>query len=309
MLPNHQLVMASLETFRASAENAYAEELSERTAQQILDLIGEQKYHRKGTQNLSIEAAKKLRNVSNKLFATLTKDAKPDDLSKPVVIDNESARQFNNIAGITTRLIAALHSEVFYRKAEEIIAWVRKRYNANLSQVDLGRLLQEASGTEAERNKQAVMLHLAICEQPGIAVHIANDARDRREPRFGINPEQYALQRERSSVKDVIWRRIEKLMLSESARCNGCETFYDLIWTLGQLRDCAENLMRISESNYSLECKYDETILLAKLKNLPERLYRDLWSRKIPIILLSDGACTMDDMKKAEPTLGLQIGQ
>jgi hypothetical protein len=44
-------------------------------------------------------------------------------------------------------------------------------------------------------------------------------------------------------------------MLSENARCNGYDTFIDLIWILGQLRDCAENLMRIGEWNYSLERK------------------------------------------------------
>jgi hypothetical protein len=306
-VPNHQLILISQKHLLENAEKAYAESISDHTAQQIMDSVGAQKYHRKGSRNLANVASRKLRNVSNKLFSALAIFVEQVEKCEAVVLDNEATRQLNNITDISDRLIGVLRNEVFYRKAEAIITWTRERYKANLSRLDIGRLLAETSNTDSERRRQAVLLHRAIYEQPGIAVHITNEVSDRREPRFGINPEQYALHREHSSVKDKIWRRIEKLMLSENMRCVGCDTFYDLIWTLGQLRDGSAYLAQTGEWIYSLDVKDGETILLAKLKNLPERLNRDLWSRKIPIIILSDGASTPDDIKKTEAALGLRL--
>jgi len=306
-VPNHQLILISQKHLLENAEKVYAEEISNQTAQQIMDLVGAQKYHRKGSRNLASIASRKLRNVNNKLFSALTISVEQVEKCEAVVLDNEATRQLNNITDISDRLIGILRNEVFYRKAEAIITWARERYKANLSRVDIGRLLAKTSNTDSELRKQAILLHRAICEQPGIAVHIANEASDRREPRFGINPEQYALHRERSSVKDKIWRRIEKLMLSENMRCVGCDIFYDLIWTLGQLRDCSAYLAQNCEWNYALDVKDGETLLCATPKNLPERLSRDLWSRKIPIMLISEEPASTNDTEYIKSALGLDI--
>ena len=306
-IPHHQLILASQANLLDSAAKAYSEQISEQTAQQVSALVSKQIYHRQGMKSLAAETAKKLHNMSDKLFASLTLSTEQMDTFESVAISTEVERHLANFADIAERLIAALRDEVTYRKAETIVAWAHKRYKANLANVNLSKLFHESSNATTDKQQQAVLLHRAICGQPGITTHITNEAKYRREPRFGISPEQYTLQMERSSVKDTIWRHIERMILSDNAHFEGCEIFLDLIWTLGELRDSVVNLARIDEWSFLLEQQSDEAVLRATPKNLPERLHHDLWSRKIPILITLEKPASNDDLTQMKQTLGIDI--
>jgi Rad3-related DNA helicase len=317
LLPNYQLVVFDeAHKLADAARSLYGTELSDQSAKETMDFIATEKWGREGTRKLALKEAKKLRSVSEKLFAALRSEQKQstdtDGERQTVIVDDETARQLTNYRDITERLITVLRDEIFGAKANAALKWVRERYKVNVSGVDAKRILAERAESDATRERQnklhrqqAVRLHQAICRLPGVVKHIQNEQANRREPRFGMNPERYVLQQEYSSVKDTVWRQIEKTMLSDGARRKGCEQISSLIWDLEQLRERVGQLAKRDEHIYWLERGDGETLLRATPKNLPGRLYADQWKKNIPTVFTSGTLSAGGDFARTKQTLGL----
>jgi Rad3-related DNA helicase len=315
LIPNYQLlVVDEAHKFANAARDMYSSELSSQSAKQIINTVDSQKFVRVGTTKLAMNAAKKLRNTSERLFLSLRSTIVRSDDNEylSVTVDSESARQLTNLRDIAERLLTILRDEMFGAKAKAILNWVRERYKVNTNGVNLTEILEIRTDTDDTREQQiklhtyqATALHREICKLPGIAFHIQNEQGNQHEPRFGINPEKYLLRQEFSSVTDTIWREIERTMLSDSGYCKGSEGTVSLMWTLGQLRDCADTLSRFDEHIYWLERENGENTLCATPKNLPERLYANQWKKGISTILTSGTLSASGDFGRAKQTLGL----
>jgi ATP-dependent DNA helicase DinG len=315
LIPNYQLLIVDeAHKFADAARDMYGEELSSLSAKQVIETVANQKFVREGTKPLAMKATKKLRNASEKLFIALSAAAhrnnEPESLTS--IVEGEPARQLGNIHDITERLLIILRDEMFGAKAVAILAWVRGRYKANTAGVNLNQILTIRSGTEDTREQQrklhayqATALHRAICILPGIVSHIRNEQANLREPGLGISPERYVLRQEHSSVKDTIWREIERTMLSDGGYCKGSETVSSLMWTLTQLKESAVTLVRHDEHIYWLDRDSAETTLCATPGNLSERLYADQWQKGVATVLTSGTLSANSDFGRVKQTLGL----
>jgi ATP-dependent DNA helicase DinG len=315
LIPNYQLlVIDEAHKFADAARDMYGEELSNLSAKQIIDTVAAQKFVREGTRPIAMKAAKKLRNASEKLFITLfeaaVRNGETEYLS--VAVDGEPARQLENIKNIIERLIIIFRDELFGAKAKSTLEWAQERYKANLSKVNLNEILairSESDGTREQQNKlhkyQATVMHHEICKQSGIVTHIQREQTNRRAPGYGINPERYVLRQEQSSVKDTIWREIEREMLTETGYCKGNEAVKSMLWSLERLKDSADTLSRNNEYIYWLERNDGETTLCATPNNLSERLYADQWQKGIATVLTSGTLSANGDFGRVKQTLGL----
>jgi ATP-dependent DNA helicase DinG len=252
LLPNHQAVcIEDAQSFANAALRLYSTELSDLTAVQVNGIVSALTFKRSGVSNPATIAAKKLRNVSEKLFDLLLADmshCNSNDERQYVSVppNNESVRLLEIMQEVAARLTTILRDELLAIKADAVLTWVRERYKTNVSSVNFNRLFPEHTEPGATREEQrnlhrlqAIRLHQELCRLPGIITHIEHEHEHRREPRFGMNPEQYALQQENSSVKDTIWRQIEKTMLSDKWRGKGGDEVLSLIWDLTQLHEKA----------------------------------------------------------------------
>jgi ATP-dependent DNA helicase DinG len=80
LLPNYQLVIFDESHKLAdAARSLYGTELSDQSAKEAIAAIARQKFKREGTQNPAMKAAKKLKNVSAKLFFVLLSAPENDD--------------------------------------------------------------------------------------------------------------------------------------------------------------------------------------------------------------------------------------
>jgi hypothetical protein len=311
-LPNYQAVcIEDAQSFANAALRLYSTELSDRTAVHVNNIVSALTFKRSGVSNPATTAAKKLRNASEKLFDDLRAPVSQDEERQYVYVtlSNESARLLDIMQDVAARFTTILRDELLGIKADAILTWVRERYKANVSAINFNRLFTEHTEPGATREEQrnlhrlqAIRLHQELCQLPGIVTHIEHEHEHRCEPRFGMNPEQYALQQENSSVKDTIWRHIEKTMLSNKWRGKGGDEVLSLIWDLTQLHEKAATLADIGGNTYRLELDGGESTLCAAPKNLPDRLYADQWKKQIPTILTTASGDFERDMR----TLGLE---
>jgi Rad3-related DNA helicase len=313
LLPNYQLVIFDESHKLAdAARSLYGTELSDQSAKDAVAAVAAYRFKREGTQKPAMKAAKKLKNVSAKLFSILLSVSNKDDSDDErltVVADYEAVRQLINYRDVAERLITVLRDEMFGAKAGAVLEWAQGRYKASVAAIDLNKLLAEHAETREHQrsvqHRQAVRLHQALCRLPGIVKHIQNEESNRLDAPYGMNPERYVLRQEHSSVKDTIWRQIEHIMLSDRIRIQGGEPAASLIWDLEQVRESADALAKRDENICWLERGESETLLCATPKNLPDRLYAGQWSKGIPAILTSGTLSASGDFARIKQTLGL----
>ncbi|GHV47918.1 hypothetical protein FACS189499_06300 [Clostridia bacterium] len=220
LIPNYQtLVIDEAHKFvTGAARTMYSSNISSQSATDILNEVGKINFKRAGYEKVSRRAAKKLSDVSFRLFANLTANAKclsdeDDEKHFTVIIGNNAARDIENISRITEELILLLRDELVRVKAIELLSWVRKKYDADTNDVDLKHLLYvnpDEPITREEQEKrvqsQVIQLHRVICNIPKIKQMAELERRQRQQRRYSYNPERQAIANEKSAVNGSIWR-------------------------------------------------------------------------------------------------------
>lgn len=116
------LIIDEAHKFVDAARAMYGAEFSSDSVLEIYSSILQLNFRHNNSQNLSLRAAKKLSDENIRLFKSL------GGLKNSAIIPFEAVRHIRNIRDIADRLIFILHSETFYRKAEEFLAWLRGKY-------------------------------------------------------------------------------------------------------------------------------------------------------------------------------------
>ena len=96
-----------------------------------------------------------------------------------------------------------------------------------------------------------------------------------------------------------------ELIASEPLAGNGAGRREQILWGLGQIRNQTAMLTRHREIITWLETDNTENRLCAIPKDLDERLYADIWSKGIPVILTSGTLSANGDFSHTKRTLGL----
>jgi Rad3-related DNA helicase len=317
LIPNYQiLIVDEAHKFLQAARTMYGLELSSTDAPFVLETVDRLAFKREGYQSMARQAAKKLSGESAKLFRRLTETAVAEDGEDEAdrfsaMIGTDAARHLRNIRDISERLLFILRDEAFYRKAEELLAWVRDKYGVNTSRLNLRRLLTptcDADTRELQKelmHGQVLRLHKAICELPEIVrgVTVVRKAKKRRN---GFSPERELLRLDTSVVREAIWRQARRLLPAESATGKGGEWLVRLIWDLENIHDQTSALAKHGELICWLELDKDNTRLCAIPKDLDRRLFNDQWSKGISTVLTSGTLSAGGDFSHIKRTLGLE---
>jgi len=188
-----------------------------------------------------------------------------------------------------------LRGEVFRIKAVELLTWVQKKYNADISKIELNKIIPDAiyDVPTIERQKEIMrmqvnQLYRAICELREVK-HGADIEKQQRQKRFyGIFPERQALRNETSAVCTSIWRKTKKLLVYDDAVGLKSSPLTRLIWKYESVRDQVAVLVNHDDLSYQLESNNEGSRLFATPKELEKQISNDLLSKGIPVILTSD---------------------
>jgi Rad3-related DNA helicase len=317
LIPNYQiLIVDEAHKFLQAARTMYGLELSSADAPFILATVDRLLFKREGFQSKARQMTKKLNDENTKLFRGLTETAVAEDGEDEAdrftaMIDTDTARHLRNIRDISERLMFTLRDEAFYRKAEELLAWVRDKYGVNTSRISLRHLFtptDDADTRELQKelmHGQVLRLHKAICELPEIArgVTVVRAAKKRRN---GLSPERELLRLDKSVVREAIWRQARRLLPAESATGKGGEWLVRLIWDLENIHDQTAALAKHGELICWLEIDKDNNRLCAIPKDLDRRLFNDQWSKGISTVFTSGTLSAGGDFSHIKRTLGLE---
>jgi Rad3-related DNA helicase len=318
LIPNYQLlILDEAHRFLGVARDMYGSELSGEAARDILNNAGRLTFTREELQNTAVRTAKSLFDQSAKLFDKLAAAtaAKPDAEAetKSVTITDETARHIRGIRDLAEKLLSILRCEAFYCKSTELLAWVRKKYGADTSAINLRLLLAETGDEAGDRESQrqltyAQMLRLnrAICDLPEIRRKAALEREQRMARLTGFNTGRRLYASNNSVLLDTVWKKTKRLLPVESASGKGSDRAVRLIWQIQALRDKAAELAKHEELITWLETDDDETRLCAIPNNINERLFKDQWGKGIPTILTSGTLSAAGYFTRTKHTLGLE---
>jgi Rad3-related DNA helicase len=318
LIPNYQmLIIDEAHKFIDAARTMYGSEFPSGTAREVLNNVTGLTFKREGFRDIARRAAKKLSDESARLFKGLIAAKSDDDDNserKSVTIDRDAARHIRNIRDIAERLLFILRFEAFYCKATELLAWVRKKYGVNTSDINLKMLLAEI-GNETDDRKtqrelmhtQVIRLHQAICALPEIK-RKAELERDQRAVRgFAFNTERQLSLGQKNNLYDAVWKKARQLLPVEYASGNGSDSIVNLMQQVRELRDRAAAFAKHTELICWIDRENDADKLCAVPNNLNERLFRDQWSKDIPTILTSGTLSANGDFSRTKQTLGLEL--
>ena len=321
LIPNYQaLIIDEAHKFLQAARTMYGVELSNSSAPDILATVDKLIFKREGYQKKARKAAKKLYDESARLFQSLAEkaandgDEDKDDTNRlPADIDLDNARHLRNIRDIADRLMFSVRDEAFYVKAEELLAWVREKYNVDTTLIDLRKILATSGeyGSYDEQKElmssQIIKLHKAICELPEIKNSLIIDINHRRQAcRQSYSPERQFLFNDSAKAIDTIWQKARRLLPVDSVTGKCSEWLVRLIWDLERIREQAASLLKQSNLIYWFENDVYDKKLRAIPKNLDQQLFADQWKKGIPTILTSGTLSAGGDFSHIKRTLGLE---
>jgi Rad3-related DNA helicase len=320
LIPNYQsLIVDEAHKFLAAARSMYSIELSSLSLPNILETVDRLRFKRVGFQSLARKTAKKLFDESERLFHGLLEsiakcdDGEDDSDRFPADINETAARHLRNIRAIIERLIIIMRDETFYDKAEELLAFVSRHYNANTSRIRLQDLLSDTAccdgtreGQEKLMSEQIISIYRAICLLPEIRRISESERRTRRIPRsFRGKPEHMAVRNDRAPVTDALWHKTQRLLPVEKASGNTSEWTARLIWSLQQILDQASAFIKQGNLICWLEADGKETKICAIPKSLDRKLFSDQWKKGIPTVLTSGTLSAGGDFSHVKRLLGL----
>jgi Rad3-related DNA helicase len=304
LIPNYQLlVIDEAHKFLAAARTMYGAELSEQSATDLLNNVGKLAFKRESYQNLARRSAKKLSDESVKLFRKLAANAKHNDDEEhfTVAVDADTGRCIRNMRDISDRLIEQLRDEAFYIKAVELLAWVRERFNADTSGINVSRLI----GDNPDVKARVTAIHRAIRDLSEIQNAVAAERESFRNRAVSFNTESQALRNFKSKILDAVWKRTRLLYKQDTPVGGLSERFIRLIWAASQLREQASAFADYANLICWLETDKNENKLCAIPKDLGAKLLKDQWGKGISTILTSGTLSAAGDFSHIKRTLGL----
>jgi len=306
------LIIDEAHKFIDAARTMYGVELSSESAQEVISNVGRFEFKREGFYELATTAAAKLASESARLFAGLIAEADNENDIKSVAINKNSARHIRNIRAITERLLFILRYEAFFCKANEALAWVRRKYGVNTSPIDIKHLLREVGDETDDRetmrslmHKQITRLHQALCALPEIKHKAELEIKQRQARRFSLNTERQATANDKSKSSTVIWKKVRRLLPVESATGNESDRIIRLIRQIQHIHEQASEFANHGNLICWLENEDEPPKLCAVPNNLNDRLFRDQWGKGIPTILTSGTLSAGGDFTRTNQSFGL----
>ena len=288
LLPSYQiLIIDEATSFHAAAQRAYKSALPSDAAPRLMEAVGGMAFHNEASRRAAHKTAKKLFDENRRLFRGFA--------GCPAVwLDDGAKRHLRNIRDIADRLAMILRGESFRAKAAELLSWVKANYSADVSKLDLGKLipasLYEAQNADAQKEAmriQANRIYAAICGLRGIRDGAEKERLLRQQRYLGKDPAGQALRNETSGRLDSIWRVASKLLTNEGIT-GGYNQHERIIRECGAISEQAASFLKRGELDCWVEADSDKERLCATPKDLDSQLYDDLWDKGIPIILVTD---------------------
>jgi Rad3-related DNA helicase len=304
LIPNYQiLVVDEAHKFLAAARTMYGVELSSQSAAELLNNVSRLAFKRESCQNLARRSAKKLSDESLKLFGRLSAYAKSDDDTEQfaVVIDPDTGRCLCNLRDISGRLAEQLREEAFYIKVAELLAWVRNRFSADTSGINISRLISDIPDVKT----RVTAIHRAIRDLNEIQNAVAAEHESFKGKPVSSDTERQVCRNSKSKILDAIWKRVRLLYKQDTPFGSLSERFIRLAWAAAQLHEQAVTLANRAELICWLEADKGESRLCAIPKDLGARLFKDQWGKGISTILTSGTLSAAGDFSHIKRTLGL----
>lgn len=309
LIPNYQLlIIDEAHKFLSAARQMYGIAISSESTVDIHKEVINLHFKRDELQSPARRWAKKLNKQSKMLFKLLSDNFKNDDsdendssdfIGKGIEINANTEQHLRNICKISTELMAILQSEMLYAKALELVSWVSRKYKADVSGIELGKLIPPITVSENERKKQVNTLYKTICELDEIRRRAVTQKKQKGVS-FRFDDVEWT-----PGVYSSIRKKLQKLLNPETTTGLKSERLIRIIWQVTQFRDKAAELL----NNNNLICWYatqnDEQKLCAIPKDLGKRLYNDQWSKQIPTILTSGTLSAAGNFTHIKNALGL----
>jgi Rad3-related DNA helicase len=317
LIPNYQiLVIDEAHRFLGVARDMYGTELSEENAVDIHKNVERLKFKREELQLPTYRTVKTLCDESIRLFEKLTVQIETKEETeaetKSVTITSDIVRHIRNLNAVSLRLLVYLRNEAFYCKAVELLAWIHRRYKVDVSPINLRLMFGNIDITNIDKAaqhkqfySQMIKLNSAICELPDIKRKVALEREQRLAHKYSFNTDNQLAIGQKSNILDAIWKRTKKLLPVESASGSGSDWAVRLIWQVQEFREQATELCAYQNLITWLEQEEDVAKLCAIPNNLNDRLFKDQWSKGIPIILTSGTLSAGGDFTRTKQTLGL----
>ncbi|GHU35310.1 hypothetical protein FACS1894105_03760 [Clostridia bacterium] len=324
LIPNYQmLIIDEAHKFLSAARSMYGSEFSNTPAPDMLNSINDLVFSREGLQSRAKPAAKKLSDESVKLFRELIASAKSNANTDEetdrfnVNISAETSRHLINIREISGRLILILRDEAVFLKARELLQWVKKKYCADISPINLRSVFRAITADCGNRHDQDKAIHAQmdnlckmICQLSAVRLLADAEKFRRHEKERSLIPDRQIVREESSAVFDDISAKAHSMLPIEKSSGRSAEKIIRLIRTLEQILEQADEFTRRNELICWLETDVNmnrpgEINLCAIPKNLNDRLFTDQWSKAIPVILTSGTLSANGDFSHIKRTLGL----
>jgi Rad3-related DNA helicase len=308
IIPNYQtLIVDEAHKFLAAARTMYGAELSNGTIPRLCDKVAAINYRRYGIEAAALKTAEKLKSEGSRLFVKLLQLAKynfddEDSNRFQIEIDVDAARHLRNVRDIASRLADLLTDEAFLLKSEELLTWVNRKYHADVTGVDLNRVMTFAGRDIKER---VAAVYKAVRELPEIQHRVATERAVKPRRGNSDNPERQLQKSNKSKVLDTIWEQTRLLFKQTNATGNNSERVTRLIRELTGLYDQSAMLARYPEHICWFESDSEENKLCAIPKDLGAKLFKDQWGKGISTILTSGTLSAAGDFSHIKRTLGL----
>lgn len=321
LIPNYQsLIICDAYKYLQIAEDMYSVELSSTAVPDALCSVNSMSFHRQGLQNYARKAAKKLSDENARLFKQLTEkseQARAKTCSTITITNADTARHLRNICDISDRLIHILQGEVFYAKGEELLVWIRKRYGADVSIINLNKLLSKRIYGEDPLNVQATAIYRAICSLEEIKRRISTEKAKKRKKqtdnstarrsyaRYIKNTENEAIGNVDSKIQDLIYNQSQRLLQLDTSTGKRSGQIIRLIRKIKHLQAQVEAIAAQNINTYRLETSNNKSRLIAAPKNLGKMLFSYQRELGIPTILISGTLPEGNNTESFKETFGL----
>jgi Rad3-related DNA helicase len=305
LIPDYQAIFYDeSHKYLSAARSTYGVELSEGTANDLLNQICDINFRRPTIEATTVRSAKRLADKSEKLFALLTEEVESQDSDNEsgaigIKVDVNMIRHLSSVRDYSQRLIMLLQAEALYIKANELLAWANQKYGANTKGIDLRSLLANFATDDNALALQINSIYRKICNLPEIERRVKKEQSNNRcELSF------YSVERS-SKILNNIWSQARKLIRSGTPLGEKSERLIRLIRQITQFQESVSELAKYDKNICWLESDKDGNRLCAIPKDLGKRLYEDQWSKRIPTVLMSGTLSAAGGFTHVRNSLGL----
>jgi len=311
LLPEYQmLIIEDAESYIPVARMIYNVSLSSFSALEVQSKVYDMVFQRAHIHDSARKSSRKLFSETARLFKAMGCRANQTEVNgysyyAVAEIDAESMRHVVNIRKITNDLMDALYGEAIYNKAEELLAWVRRHYNADVSVIDLKKHFALLANDDDSRKPQVLALYKSICALPEIEHRLANEMERKKKRSLSSNTEREALLRTESKMLDLIWSKTRLLLYIDTPTGDRSEKVLQFISSLKHIREQAAALAQPDNLIYWIESSPGYKSLCATPRDIGARLLADQWGKRVPTVLVSKWLSDGGDYFAAKRMMGL----